>query len=166
MIELSVPLQFTPQELYRIGEVLASLRAEGVLILGSGGIVHNLQLAHVEDIHFPVERWAAEFEQWFRDAVQQKKLSELFNYRKAAPHADLAVPTFEHFAPVFVLLGAGWHGGAVSMIYEGFEHGNISMRSFAMHKTTSNPERSNPCFASWFQLPMITPTRWCAWCWA
>jgi 4,5-DOPA dioxygenase extradiol len=132
VVELSVPLQMSPEELYRIGEALAPLRAEGVLILGSGGVVHNLRLVHFEDVNHPVDSWATEFDTWFRDAVAQKKLAELFNFQNSAPHARLAVPTFEHFAPVFVVLGAGAKVDDVSTIYEGFEHGNISMRSFAM----------------------------------
>ena len=132
VVELSVPLQFAPKDLYRIGEALAPLRREGALIIGSGGVVHNLRLVHFEDVHHPVDSWAAQFDAWFADAVAQKQLTELFNYREAAPHAQLAVPTFEHFAPVFVVLGAASESGRVSTIYQGFEHGNISMRSFAM----------------------------------
>lgn len=132
VVAMSVPLQLTPEELYRVGQALAPLRAEGVLILGSGGIVHNLRLVHYADPHAPVERWAAEFNRWFRDKVEQNKLADLFNYEAAAPHAQLAVPTFEHFAPVFVVLGASSETGQVTTIYEGFEYGNISMRSFAI----------------------------------
>ena len=132
VVALSVSLQLSPKDLYRIGQALALLRSEGVLILGSGGVVHNLRLVHFEDAQHSVEPWAAEFDGWFRDAVQQKKLTELFHFMKAAPHARLAVPTFEHFVPVFVVMGAAADGGKVSTIYEGFEHGNISMRSFAM----------------------------------
>ena len=131
VVELSLPLQFSPDELYRMGKALASLRREGVLIMGSGAIVHNLRLVHFDDVHHPVDPWAAEFDAWFRDAVQQNKLSDLFDYASNAPHARLAIPTCEHFAPVFVVLGAGGNRG-VSTIYEGFEHGNISMRSFAI----------------------------------
>lgn len=132
VVELSVPLQFSPEELYRIGEALAPLRREGVLILGSGGVVHNLRLADFGDVHQAVDPWAAEFDAWFRDAVEQKKFADLFRFQQTAPHARLALPTFEHFAPVFVVLGAGSTVSRVSTIYEGFEHANISMRSFAM----------------------------------
>jgi len=131
VVELSIPLQFSPEELYQIGEALAPMRCEGVLILGSGGIVHNLRLVRFEDIHHPVETWAEEFDSWFHDAVQQNKLRDLFDFAETAPHAHLAVPTFEHFAPVFPVLGAG-EAGTVSTICEGFEHGTISMRSFAI----------------------------------
>lgn len=123
--------------MYRIGEALAPLRREGVLILGSGGVVHNLRLVHFEDADHSVDPWAAEFDAWFADAVEKKKLKELFRFRESAPHAQLAAPTFEHFAPVFVVLGTGKDATKVSTIYEGFEHGNISMRSL-------------PWFSNWF----------------
>ena len=132
VVELSVPLQFPPDELYRIGQVLAPLRREGALILGSGGVVHNLRLAYFEEVDHAVDPWAAQFDRWFADAVEHGKLNELFRFEEAAPHAQLAVPTFEHFAPVFVVLGAGLATGNVSTIYQGFEHGNISMRCFAI----------------------------------
>jgi 4,5-DOPA dioxygenase extradiol len=103
-----------------------------VLIFGSGGVVHNLGLVHLADVRHPVDAWAAEFDAWFGDVVEKKEFTQLFDYERVAPHARLAVPTFEHFAPVFVALGAGSPVGGVSTIYEGFEHGNISMRSFAI----------------------------------
>ena len=132
VVELSIPLQLSPEDLYRIGEALAPLRAEGVMVLGSGGIVHNLRLVHFDDLNHAVDPWANQFDRWFADAVEQKKLKDLFEFRETAPHAQLAVPTFEHFAPVFVVLGAGSTPDKASTIYQGFEHGNISMRSFVM----------------------------------
>jgi len=132
VVALSVPLQLSPEELYKVGQTLASLREQGVMIFGSGGIVHNLRLVQFEDKNFPVERWAAEFDRWFRDAMEQKNPAELFNYRNVAPHGQLDVPTFEHFAPVFVVLGAGSETGRVTTLYEGFEHGNVSMRGFSI----------------------------------
>jgi len=132
VVELSIPLQLTPEDLYRIGEILAPLRREGVLILGSGGVVHNLRLVHFDDVNHPVDPWAKQFDAWFADSLEHNKLQQLFQFQDVAPHAQLAVPTFEHFAPVFVVLGAGAGTGSVTTIYQGFEHGNISMRSFAI----------------------------------
>ena len=132
VVALSTPLQLSPEELYRVGLALAPLRDEEVLIFGSGGVVHNLGLVHFANARHPVDAWAAEFDAWFADVVEHKKFTQLFDYKQVAPHASLAVPTFEHFAPVFVVLGAGSPRGGVTTIYEGFEHGNISMRSFAI----------------------------------
>ena len=89
-------------------------------------------MSHFENVHPPVDPWAAEFDEWFAEAVEHKHFKELFEFRDIAPHAQLAVPTFEHFAPVFPVLGAASDSRTVCTIYEGFEHGNISMRSFAL----------------------------------
>lgn len=132
VVALSVPLRLSPEELYRVGQMLAPLRAEGVLILGSGGIVHNLRLVNFGNQQADVDPWAAEFDSWFSAAVEAWDMKALFDFAKLAPHARLAVPTFEHFAPVFVVLGAGASPADVSTIYDGIEHGNVSMRSFAI----------------------------------
>jgi 4,5-DOPA dioxygenase extradiol len=132
VVALSVPLQFSPEQLYRVGRSLSPLLAEGVLILGSGGIVHNLRQVHFEDRHAAVDPWAAEFDKWFAEGVKSHDHKALFDFAEAAPYARMAVPTFEHFAPVFAVLGAGADSVDVSTIFEGFEHGNISMRSFAI----------------------------------
>lgn len=100
VVAISIPLQVAPEDLYRIGEVLAPQRAEAVLIMGSGGVVHNLRLVHFEDVNHTVDSWAADFDEWIRDAVERKKLTALYRFREVAPYAQLAVPTFEHFAPV------------------------------------------------------------------
>ena len=144
VVAMSMPLRLSPKKLYKVGRALAPLREQGVMILGSGGIVHNLRLVHVADPQAPVERWAAEFDRWFRDAVRQNKLADLFSYAHAGPHAHLAVPTFEHFAPVFVVLGAASDPKEATTIYEGFEHGNISMRSFALLKKGSPAKAGSP----------------------
>jgi len=144
VVAMSVPLQRSPKEPYKIGQALAPLRQQGVMILGSGGIVHNLRLVHFADPQAQVERWAAEFDRWFRDAVEQNKLADLLSYEHAGPHAQLAVPTFEHFAPVFVVLGAASDPKEVTTTYEGFEHGNISMRSFALLEEVSPAKAGSP----------------------
>ena len=62
--EIPVPLRVAPEDLYRIGEVLVPLRAEAVLIMGSGGVVHNLRLVHFEDVNHTVDSWATGFDEW------------------------------------------------------------------------------------------------------
>ena len=130
VVQLSVPLQLTPEQLYKIGEALRPLRSEGVLVFGSGGIVHNLFLFRGGEADQPVVPWAAEFDRWFAEKLEQQDVAALLNYEKLAPHAGEAVPTFEHVAPVFIVLGAA--AGKVEPIFEGFQYGSISLRSFAI----------------------------------
>lgn len=129
--EISLSRTRTPEELHRLGRLLQPLRSEGVLVLASGGIVHNLHRLDWESRTRPPESWAKAFDDWFKAVLDRHEVAELFRYRTAAPYADLAVPTTEHFDPVFVTLGASSEADSLSHLYEGFEHGTLSMRSYA-----------------------------------
>ena len=131
IVEISQPFPTTPDELMRIGQALAPLRDRGVVIIGSGGIVHNLRAIHLDDKAAPVDDWAAEFDTWFATHLAARDFDTLTRYRTLAPHADLAVPTPEHFEPLFVTLGASHPNDDLTTIYEGFHYGNLSMRTFA-----------------------------------
>jgi len=130
-VEVSLPTSMEPEALYRIGGALAPLRREGVLILGSGGIVHNLALLDWRHRDRPPEPWAEAFDAWFQSRLEARATGELFRYADA-PHAALAVPTNEHFVPVFAALGAAQVSFRVEPIFEGFQYGTLSMRSFAL----------------------------------
>jgi len=120
-----------PQELFQLGRALRPLRDDGFLLAGSGGIVHNLSRARIQNKEAPVDPWAAEFDNWVADAVAGRKLEALLQYRNTAPHARLAVPTTEHFDPLFVVLGMAFPEEPLETIFEGFHYGNLSMRSFS-----------------------------------
>jgi 4,5-DOPA dioxygenase extradiol len=132
LLEVSLPQPRTAHDLVALGKALAPLRERGVLLVGSGGIVHNLRRVRFEDKRAPVEGWAKEFDLWVRDRVQEQDLAGLMEYPKRAPHAALAVPTTEHFDPQFFVLGAALPGDRVHPLYEGFHHGTLSMRSYSL----------------------------------
>jgi 4,5-DOPA dioxygenase extradiol len=132
VVQLSVPLDLTPQQLYDLGKTLQPLRAENIMIFGSGGIVHNLRMFRGGPVDQPVEPWAKEFDDWFEAKLEAHKIGDLIRYQELAPHAELAVPTFEHFAPVFIVLGAASGSGTIESIFEGFQYGALSMRSFSI----------------------------------
>jgi len=131
IVEIAQPYPTTPADLLRIGQALAPLRDRGVVIAGSGGIVHNLRAINLGGKNAQVDDWAREFDDWFAEHVAARDFDTLIRYRDLAPHADLAVPTPEHFEPVFVALGASRDTDALTTIYEGFHYGNLSMRTFA-----------------------------------
>ena len=123
-----VPLSFPteePDELLAIGRALAPLREQGVLILASGNLVHNLRRIGGDDDTTP--SWAAEFDAWCAEALVRRDLDALVDYRRKAPGPNLAHPTKEHFIPLFVALGAA-EGAAVSFPVTGFEGASISRR--------------------------------------
>lgn len=122
----------TPDELMRLGQALATLRTEGIMLLGSGGLVHNLRILKWGDEHAPVEAWADEFEQWAMEAVTNGDLDRLRTYAHALPSARMAVPTTEHFDPLLFTMGALRAGEKAVSVTEGFRYGTLSMRSFAL----------------------------------
>lgn len=131
IIEIAQPYPTTPDALMRIGRALAPLRDRGIAIAGSGGIVHNLRAIHLAEKDAPVDDWAKAFDDWFATRLAARDFAALARYRELAPNAALAVPTPEHFEPVFVTLGAARESDTLTTIYEGFHYGNLSMRTFA-----------------------------------
>ena len=129
-LQLSVPPEASERDLIALGRALAPLRDEGVLIVGSGNLVHNLSTLDVTDTQ-PAPDWALAFDAWVRDRVEAFDLESLAGWRQEAPHADRAHPTPEHLRPLFVCLGAG-DGDAVSWPLTGFEHGSTSRRSLQL----------------------------------
>ncbi|HEX9490304.1 MAG TPA: class III extradiol ring-cleavage dioxygenase [Stellaceae bacterium] len=112
---------------YRIGEALQPLRAEGVLILGSGGAVHNLREVAWEG--GPAPAWAQGFDDWLAAMVAEGRAADLLDWRRA-PHARQAQPTDEHFLPLFVALGAAGKGARGERLHQGFTLGSMSMAAF------------------------------------
>lgn len=101
VLQLSIP-GLDPQELFRLGRALAPLRDEGVLIFGSGFLTHNMRYAFRPGI----PAWAREFDDWAADALTRLDVDALQDFRARAPAASMAHPTWEHFAPVLVAVGA------------------------------------------------------------
>lgn len=131
IIEIAQPYPTTPDALLSLGRALAPLRDRGVAIIGSGGIVHNLRAIHLGEKDAPIDDWAKSFDDWFATHLFARDFATLARYQDLAPHAALAVPTPEHFEPVFVTLGAARENDTLTTIYEGFHYGNLSMRTFA-----------------------------------
>jgi 4,5-DOPA dioxygenase extradiol len=110
VLQMSIPTQ-DPSSLMALGRSLAPLRREGVLIVGSGFLVHNLREWSVRRMADPSGRsampsWASEFDGWAAEAIRRRDVDALAQYRTVAPGVDIALPTHEHFVPVLVSLGA------------------------------------------------------------
>jgi len=132
VIQVSLPLPSTPEKMLAMGRALAPLRSEHILLIATGGIVHNLARLQMDlDSPFP-EPWADEFDRWVRDRVGAFDAEALTGYARLAPHAGAAVPTSEHFDPLLFTAGTALPGDVVHDIYEGFRYGTLSMRSFAL----------------------------------
>lgn len=132
IVQLSLPAPTTPQEMLSIGAALAPLRREGVMLVGSGGLVHNESRARFDDRGGPTEPWALAFDEWMRDHVHALDVDTLIEYRTKGPMAHLAAPTSEHLDPLFFVLGARLQGDQVTTLVEGFHATNLSLRSFVL----------------------------------
>jgi 4,5-DOPA dioxygenase extradiol len=98
VVQVSLPAG-PAEAIFALGRQLRPLREEGVLVVGSGGIVHNLGVVHLGDKDAAIDPWAAEFDAWVAERVAREDVDGLLRYRTEAPHAALAVPTPEHFDP-------------------------------------------------------------------
>jgi 4,5-DOPA dioxygenase extradiol len=126
VVQLSLPRPRTPAQLLAAGRALAPLRREGVLILGSGGIVHNLRRLDWDGGTGP-RPWAKAFDDWVREHLQTGTAEALTEWPEA-PGAAEAVPTSEHLDPLFVALGAA--EGAPAPVFEGWQLGSLSLASY------------------------------------
>jgi 4,5-DOPA dioxygenase extradiol len=131
VVQLALP-DVEPRRLGRIGAALAPLRDEGVLLVASGGLLHNLGLVRLGAPAAPPDPWAREFDAWAAARIAALDLDGLARWREEAPHGARAAPTPEHFAPVFVALGARRDGDRPETICDEIRHGNLGMRSFAL----------------------------------
>jgi 4,5-DOPA dioxygenase extradiol len=114
----------------RLGQALAPLAAEGVLIIGSGHTTHNLRDWMTNPRRQEPLRYAQAFADWVRDRLQAHDAAALVAYRERAPEAARAHPTEEHFLPLFVALGAAGNAPQVDRIVDGFEAGALAMDSY------------------------------------
>jgi len=132
VLEVTLPMPRSPSSMLRLGQALAPLRKQNVLPLGSGGIVHNLRRVRFDDKNAPVEPWAQSFDDWIRRRLESGDVASIADYKAQAPEWAAAVPTTEHFDPLFVVLGAAGRGQGVKDVYEGFRYGNLSMRTLIL----------------------------------
>lgn len=131
VVEVSLPVPRDPQEVLRMGAALAPLRRRGVLLLGSGGVVHNLRLARLDRENGPVDEWARAFDSWVRERIERRETADLAAYRALAPAADRAVPESEHFDPLLFAVGAAELADEPEEIASGFQYSNLSLASYA-----------------------------------
>lgn len=128
-IQISMPRTMSYRELFALGRALAPLRDEGVWILASGNLTHNLRRLDVTDRALP-ESWASEFDAWVEGSLLARDVDALLDAPARAPGFALAHPTDEHYRPLLVALGAAADDLArISFPVRGFEYGNLSRRS-------------------------------------
>ncbi|MBC7710663.1 MAG: 4,5-DOPA dioxygenase extradiol [Rhizobacter sp.] len=128
-VQLSMDYDRPATEHFALGQQLSMLRDHGVLIVGSGNIVHNLRAMKRDAAHHEAYDWAIEFDRTIADQVQTGNLAALQDFQKMGQVAQLAHPTFEHYLPLLYTAGAASDKDSMRFFNAEFSGASISMRS-------------------------------------
>ena len=134
VLPLAWPSDWSPARLFALGQALAPLADEGVLIIGSGSITHNLQRVFAGGLQANVERPAtpesSAFRDWFAARGAAADWPALLDYRAQAPYAELMHPSDEHLLPFYVAAGAGGAAPALRL-HQSLTYGDLGMDTYA-----------------------------------
>lgn len=131
VVQLSMDVALPPARHYEIGRRLAPLREEGVLIAGSGNVVHNLGRMNW-DPATPPYPWAQRFHDYVRTAIAEDTPQRVVDYLSQGEDAALAVPSPDHYWPLLYVLGARRPADRVRFEVDAVEHGSLSMLSVVL----------------------------------
>jgi 4,5-DOPA dioxygenase extradiol len=137
VFQVSMPFNLDTQKALKLGQALAPLRDQGLLILASGAMTHNLY--DYRQAGARPAAYAEEFAAWVQQRVLARETTQLMDYRTLAPHAERAHPSEEHFLPLLVATGAASESDEVSELHGGICNGAISMDSYAWEPAQSRP---------------------------
>ena len=130
VVQVALPVRAGPAEVYAMGAALRDLRSQGVLVMGSGSMTHNLAE------FFGGERepapYVLEFSRWIESALERGDMKALLNYRSLAPHAERAHPTEDHFLPLFFALGAAGDDLHANYLSREVMYSMLAMDAFAL----------------------------------
>jgi 4,5-DOPA dioxygenase extradiol len=129
VLQLSMDYGRPPAEHFALGQQLKALRDRGVLVVGSGNIVHNLRTMRREANAMQAYDWAFEFDKKTAALLEKGALAELADFQKLGQVAQLAHPTYDHYLPLLHAAGAADPGEKMRFFNERFQGGSISMRS-------------------------------------
>ncbi|MFI5344991.1 MAG: 4,5-DOPA dioxygenase extradiol [Elusimicrobiota bacterium] len=131
VVQLGIDYAAHARRHFEMGEKLRPLRDKGILIVGSGNIVHNLRRISFDENAAP-EDWAVEFDAWVKARLEKRDYEPLLGDLSAAPSGLASVPTPDHYDPMLYALGASDASDTLKFEYEGIQNGSISMRSFSL----------------------------------
>ncbi len=132
VFQLSIQSHLGPEHHYKLGQALAPLREEGVLILASGSLTHNLYAfrdTRAGGQEQPTLPWVQDFVDWVAGAVTEGRTDDLLQFETLAPHAHDNHPTDEHFLPLFVAAGAAG-GKGLKRVHASTQYGILSMDAY------------------------------------
>ena len=125
VVQLSLDRTLLPLHHYDLGKRLKALRRKGVLIIGSGNIVHNLGMVTWDDRAYD---WAIAFDEKIKQLILSHDHEAIIDYEKMGPDAAMAIPTNEHYLPLLYILATEEDGDEMAFFAEDITLGSISMR--------------------------------------
>lgn len=130
-ITIQTPLGAAHQ--VEVGRLLAPLREEGILIVGSGNITHNLREMDRRAPDSNAHDWVKEFADWVKTGLDEGRTDDLIAWQAKAPHARRSHPSDEHFLPLFTAYGAGGEGAKAERIHTSYSYASLAMDMYAFH---------------------------------
>ncbi len=131
MAQITIQTPLGPAHQIEVGRTLAPLREEGILIVGSGNITHNLPEMDRQAPDSDAHDWVKEFSEWVKAALDEGRIDDLVGWEANAPHARRSHPSDEHFLPLFTALGAGGEGAKVERIHTSYSYASLAMDMYA-----------------------------------
>lgn len=131
VVQISVQPALGPGHHVAVGRALGKIREEGVLIIGSGHMTHNLR-DWSRGAGQPAA-YAREFQAWVKEKLEQKDFDSLIDYRSRSPHGVRAHPTDEHFLPLFFALGAAGEDARPERVYDAIDSGVLAMDAYVLN---------------------------------
>lgn len=135
VLQMSLYMARAPQYHFHIGQQLSKLRDQGVLILGSGNLVHNLRRMDW-NTHTKPHEWAIEFDAWLKTKIEARDFPALMKDFHNTEAGKLSIPTMDHFLPLHYILGAADSKDELRFEFEEIHNAAISMRTFGFWPKT------------------------------
>ena len=130
VVQLSIDTRQGPAYHLRLGELLRPLRDDGVLIIGSGSVTHNLSVAFRSQLDDAAPDWVIEFRDWVAKAVNADRRDDLAEYQRLGPYAARNHPTEEHYFPFLCAMGAAQSGEPSRRIHESITYASLAMDAY------------------------------------
>lgn len=127
--QMSLYMARSPEYHFNLGQQLSKLRDQGILIMGSGNLIHNLRSLDWDTDAKPYE-WAVEFDEWTKNKLEARDFSALMKDYHQTEAGKLSVPTMDHYFPVHYILGASDSKDELRFEFEEIQNASISMRTF------------------------------------
>lgn len=129
VVQLSLDMSKPPEYHFELGKQISYLREQGILIIGSGNIVHNLRTMNWKKDAAALD-WAEQFDNWVKEKLNERDFNALVYDSLKSSEGKLSIPSLDHYLPLLYVLGAASKSEEITFEVEGIQHGSISMQSF------------------------------------